>query len=78
MIHKQQRDKEDIFANNIKLTKVDKKVNNQTPHVNTNISAYDRVVQVVSNDGTDVNHQQEESNKRYTLAFRCGFIFVLV
>ena len=63
MIHQQQRDKKDMFANNIKLTKVDKKVNKQTPHVNTNISAYDRVVQIVSNDGTDVNHQQEESKQ---------------
>ena len=63
MIHKQQLDKTDIVANTIKLTKVDKTVHNQTPHVNTNISAYDRVIQIVSNDGTDVNHQQEESNK---------------
>ena len=64
MFHKQQLDKKDIFANNIKLTKVDKKVNNQTPHVNTKISAYDRVVQMVTNDGTDVKHQQEESKKK--------------
>ena len=63
MFHKQQLEKKDIFATNIKLTKVDKKVNKQTPHVNTNISAYDRVVQMVTNDDTDVHHQQEESKK---------------
>ena len=77
MTHKQPLDKTDIFANTMTLTKVDKKVHKQPPHVNTNISAYDRVVQVVSNDGTDVNLQQEESNKRYTLAFRYGFICCL-
>ena len=61
MIHKQQLDKTDIVANTIKLTKVVKKVNKQTPHVNTNISAYERVVQMVTHDDTDVKHQQEES-----------------
>ena len=66
MFHKQQLDKKDIFANNIKLTKVDKKVHKQTPHVNTKISAYDRVVQIVTNDDTDVKHQQEESKKKGT------------
>ena len=61
-------DKKNMFVNNITLDKVDKKKESKTtPHVNTKISAYDRVVQLVTNDNTEVKVQapQEEQKKRY-------------
>ena len=65
MLFKQQQpDKKNIFVNNIRLNKVDKKENKQTPHVNTKVSAYERVVQLVTNDNTEVKQQTEEPKKK--------------
>ena len=65
MFHKEHSDKKNIFVNNIKLDKVDKKKESKTtPHVNTKISAYDRVVQLVTNDIPEVKPPQEEQKKR--------------
>ena len=64
----QQHDKKDIFVSNIRLNKADKKENKQTPHVNTKVSAYDRVVQLVTNDNTQVKQQTEEEKKKGTYA----------
>ena len=70
LFKQQQSDKNDIFVNNIRLNNVDKKDNKQTPHVNTKVSAYDRVVQLVTNDNTEVKQQIEEPKKRYTCVLR--------
>jgi hypothetical protein len=84
MFHKEHSDKKNIFVNNIKLDKVDKKKESKTevrgghatptrstpkgrfapPHVNTKISAYDRVVQLVTNDSSEIKPPQEEQKKR--------------
>ena len=54
-----------MFVNNIKLDKVDKKKESKTtPHVNTKISAYDRVVQLVTHDNTEVVKAPQEEQKR--------------
>ena len=61
MFHKEHIDKTNIFVSNIKLNKVDKKKESKTtPYVNTKISAYDRVVQLVTNDNSEVKPPQEE------------------
>ena len=58
MLFKQQQpDKPYTFVNNIRVNKVDKADNTQTPHVNTQVSAYDRVVQLVTHDNTEVTQQ---------------------
>ena len=60
-----------MFLSNIKLDKVDrKKASKTTPHVNTKISAYDRVVQSVTNDNSEVKPPQEEQQKEYILVFK--------
>ena len=41
-----------------------KKESKTTPHVSTKISAYDRVVQIVTNDNNKVK-PEEESKKKY-------------
>ena len=58
MLHKVQSDKNNIFVNNIKLDT--NKESKPTPHVNVNISAYDNVVQLVTNDNTEVKPPKEE------------------
>ena len=61
MSHKEHIDNKHIFVSNIKLDKVDKKKESKTtPHVNTKISAYDRVVQLVTIDNSEVKPPQEE------------------
>ena len=51
-----------IFVNTIKVDK--KKESKTTPNVNTKISAYDRVVQIVTNnDNNEIKPEEEESNK---------------
>jgi hypothetical protein len=52
MNYKEQSDKKNIVTN-IKSDKVDKKKESKTtPRVNPKISAYDRVVQLVTSDNT--------------------------
>ena len=46
-----------IFANNIKVDKT--KESKTTPHASTNISAYDRVVQIVTNDSNERKPEEE-------------------
>ena len=48
MFSKHETDKKNIFVNTIKVDK--KKESKTTPHVSTKISAYDRVVQIVTNN----------------------------
>ena len=64
MFHKEHIDNKNMFVSNIKLDKVDKKKESKTtPHVNTKISAYDRVVQLVTHDNSEVKPPQEEQQK---------------
>ena len=59
-------DKKHIFVNNITLDKVDKKRETKTtPHANVKISAYDKIVQLVTNDNAGVKPQQEEQQQKY-------------
>ena len=61
MFSKHETDKKNIFVNTIKVDK--KKESKTTPHVSTKISAYDRVVQIVTNDNNDIK-PEEEANKK--------------
>ena len=63
MFHKVQSDKKHTFVNNIKLDK--KKENKTTPHVHVKISAYDKVVQLVTNYNKEEKPAQEEATKMY-------------
>ena len=78
MFHKEHSDKKNIFVN-----KTDKKKESKTafganaglqakgpPHVHTKISAYDRIVQLVTNDRSEVNPQQDEQKKKSS-AYEC-------
>ncbi len=64
MFFKQQPDKKDVFVNHIKLSKYDKKVSKTTPTVNSKISAYDKVVSLVTSDDSVTAKPQDESNKK--------------
>ena len=77
MFRKLQSDNKHIFVNNIKLDK--KKESKTTPHVNVKISAYDKVVQLITNDNKEVKPPQEEAktkstyeclNKHFVLCFK--------
>ena len=59
MFFKHQPDKTDVFVQNAKLSKYDKKVSKTTPTVNTKISAYDKVVSLVTSDDSVTINQQE-------------------
>ena len=67
MFSKRETDKKNIFVNTIKVDK--KKESKTTPHVSTKISAYDRVVQIVTNDGQGPQikpgPEGQESKKKY-------------
>lgn len=66
MFHKEHSDKTNIFVNHIKLDKVDKKKESKTtPHVNTKISAYDRIVQLVTNDRSGVSDPTERGTASF-------------
>ena len=60
MFSKHESDKKHIFVNTIK---VDKK-KETTPHVSIKMNAYDRVVQIVTNDNNEVK-PEEEAKKKY-------------
>ena len=64
MFFKQQPDKKNVFVNNTKLSKYDKKVSKTTPTVNTKISAYDKVVSLVTSDDSVTAKPQDESKKK--------------
>ena len=61
MFHKVQSDKKHIFANNIKLDK--KEESKTTPHVNVKVSAYDTIVQLVTNDNSVRNHSKRSKKQ---------------
>ena len=64
-MHNEDSGKKILFVNNIKLDKVDKKKENKTtPHVNTKISAYDRIVQLISKDNQQENQEEETKTKQ--------------
>ena len=54
-------DKKDIFVNNIKLNK---NTNKQTPNVNPKISAYDKIVMIVTNDNNSNNNDDEAKKNK--------------
>ena len=60
MFSKHESDKNHIFVNTIK---VDKK-KETTPHVSIKMNAYNRVVQIVTNDNKEVKPEQR-SQKKY-------------
>lgn len=62
MFFKQETEKKTIFTNDIKLNKSDKKNSNSTPNVTTKISAYDRIVSIVTHDDNTV--KPDESSKK--------------
>ena len=51
-----------IFVNTIKVDK--KRESKTTPNVNTTISAYDRVVQIVTNNDNNEIKPEEEAKKK--------------
>ena len=66
MNYKEQSDKKTIFVNNIKLDKVDKeKESKTTPRVDAKLSAYDRVVQLVTHDNTYVKPRRRTKKKEF-------------
>ena len=63
MFSKHETDKKNIFVNTIKVDKKKEKESKTTPHVSTKISAYDRVVQIATNDNDEIK-PEEEANKQ--------------
>ena len=63
MFSKHETDKKNIFVNTIKVDK--KKESKTTPHVSTKISAYDRVVQIVTNDNNEIKPEEESKKSTY-------------
>ena len=61
MFSKHETDKKNIFVNTIKVDK--KKESKTTPNVSTKMSAYDRIVQLVTNDNNEVKPEEETKNK---------------
>ena len=67
--------KTSVFVNNIKLNKTENDKGNKTPHVSTKVSAYDRVVQLVTNDNTDTINQSDNQNNNKWANVLVGNIF---
>ena len=57
MFSKHETDRKNIFVNTIKVDK--KKESMTTPHVSTKISAYDRVVQIVTSENNEGKPEEE-------------------
>ena len=74
MFSKHETDKKNIFINAIKVDK--KKESKATPHVSTKISAYDRHVQIVTNDNNET--KPEEEAKKSTYDYLNNYLFVLL
>ena len=64
MFSKHESYDKNIFVNNIKVDKK-KKESKTTPHVSTKISAYDRVVQIVTNNDNNEIKPEKEANTKY-------------
>ena len=75
MFHKVHSDKINVFVNNIKLDK--KKESKTTPHVKVKISAYDKLVQVVTNDNTEAKPPQEEQKTSTYECLKTQLLFVI-
>ena len=60
MFSKHEPYNKNIFVNTIKVDK--KKESKTTPHVNTKISAYDKIVQLVTNSSSEIKPLREEQN----------------
>ena len=61
-----ENNKNAVFAgpvNNIKINNTENDKGNKTPHVSTKVSAYDRVVQLVTNGNTDTISMSEHQKK---------------
>ena len=67
MFSKHETDKKNIFVNTIKVDK--KKESKTTPHVSTKISAYDRVVQIVTNDNNEIKPEEEAKKNVHMIIF---------
>ena len=63
MFSKHETDKKNIFVNTIKVDKKKEKESKTTPHVSIKISAYDRVVQIVTNNDNNEMKPEEDSKK---------------
>ena len=71
MFFKHQPDKTDVFVHNPKLSKYDKKVSKTTPTVNTKISAYGKVVSLVTSDDSVAVKKHDEINiNKFILRYR--------
>ena len=62
MFSKHESYNQNMFVNTIKVDK--KKESKTTPNVNTKMSAYDRVVQIVTNNDNNEIKPEEEANKQ--------------
>ena len=62
MFHKVQSDKKTTFVNNLTLDK--KRESKTTPRVNVKISAYDKIVQLVTHDNPEANSPQGEPQEK--------------
>ena len=64
-------------VNNIKINNTENDKGNKTPHVSTKVSAYDRVVQLVTNDNTDTINKSEnqKTNKWANVLVHDMFFF---
>ena len=58
-----ENNKKAVFVNNIKINNTENDKGNKTPHVSTKVSAYDRVVQLVTYDNTDTINKSENKKK---------------
>ena len=64
MFSKHETDKKNIFVNTIKVDKKKEKESKTTPHVSTKISAYDRVVQIVTNNDNNEIKPEDEAKQQ--------------
>ena len=55
--------KKAVFVGPVKINNTENDKGNKTPHVSTKVSAYGRVVQLVTNDNTDTINKSEIQKK---------------
>lgn len=72
MFSKHETDKKNIFVNAIKVDK--KKQSKTTPHVSIKMNAYDRVVQIVTNDGQGPEIKLEEESTKSTYDYLNSYL----
>ena len=59
-----ENNKKAVFVGPVKINNTENDKGNKTPHVSTKVSAYDRVVQLVTNGNTDTINKSENKKKR--------------